>query len=372
LRDLVAATLENSGILGKIKAQLRANVYIALEEGDNVKNKSKLINQKLADFLSTTNGRLVAGLVREFLEFFDLNYSLAVFDPETNIGKDVKLRERSKLCEALGLTELTDTKAPLLSEILRLSKASVLKSESPTPTEVSVDDDGHTSAHISLQDDDTITSRSEKDNVQKNDDISESSDSKTPEILLKDNFDLLKRSTYAAAKSDVVKIDPGDSLKSIGETVKPKESFLSDLPPLGSKSSLSDLPPLTSGRNLAPLSKIPSKNNTAGQNIVTKKDPISSKPSKKDVIAADKPLAKKKIEGVPKLGFDSDHVISEKTDTYKKENKTQDGETSQEVTENIEEDLDSFLNSDLSTADMTEDKTIYEDASLKADYVESL
>ena len=143
LRDLVAATLENSGILGKIKAQLRANVYIALEEGDNVKNKSKLINQKLADFLSTTNGRLVAGLVREFLEFFDLNYSLAVFDPETNIGrikkcmnffkkhcnclsgKDVKLRERSKLCEALGLTELTDTKAPLLSEILRLSKVNI-------------------------------------------------------------------------------------------------------------------------------------------------------------------------------------------------------------------------------------------------------
>ena len=89
LRDLVAATLENSGILGKIKAQLRANVYIALEEGDNVKNKSKLVNQKLSNFLSTTNGRLVAGLVREFLEFFDLNYTLAVFDPETNIGRQI-------------------------------------------------------------------------------------------------------------------------------------------------------------------------------------------------------------------------------------------------------------------------------------------
>lgn len=34
LRDLVAATLETSGVLGKIKAQLRANVYIALEEGN--------------------------------------------------------------------------------------------------------------------------------------------------------------------------------------------------------------------------------------------------------------------------------------------------------------------------------------------------
>ena len=29
-------------------------------------------------------GRLVTGLVREFLEFFSLEYSLAVFDPESN------------------------------------------------------------------------------------------------------------------------------------------------------------------------------------------------------------------------------------------------------------------------------------------------
>ena len=54
--------------------------------GDNVKNKSKLVNSRLSDYLSTTNGRLVASLVREFLEFFDLHYTLAVFDPETNTG----------------------------------------------------------------------------------------------------------------------------------------------------------------------------------------------------------------------------------------------------------------------------------------------
>ena len=51
-----------------------------------MKTKSKLVNTRLADFLSTTNGRLVASLVREFLEFFSLDYTLAVFDPETNIG----------------------------------------------------------------------------------------------------------------------------------------------------------------------------------------------------------------------------------------------------------------------------------------------
>ena len=52
---------------------------------------------------------------REFLQFFDLDFSLAVFDPETNIGRDVQYRERTKLCTALGLTELTDPEAPLLS-----------------------------------------------------------------------------------------------------------------------------------------------------------------------------------------------------------------------------------------------------------------
>ena len=57
-------------------------------------------------------------------------------------------------------------------------------------SEVSVENDGHTSAHISLQDEDnTITSRSDKDNGKKTEGIRESSDSKTPtpEILLKDN-----------------------------------------------------------------------------------------------------------------------------------------------------------------------------------------
>ena len=47
-----------------------------------------MVNSRLSDYLSTTNGRLVASLVREFLEFFDLNYTLAVFDPETNTGEN--------------------------------------------------------------------------------------------------------------------------------------------------------------------------------------------------------------------------------------------------------------------------------------------
>ena len=39
---------------------------------------------EMVENFANSLGRLVTGLVREFLEFFDLEYSLAVFDPESN------------------------------------------------------------------------------------------------------------------------------------------------------------------------------------------------------------------------------------------------------------------------------------------------
>jgi len=433
LRDLVATTLENSGILGKIKAQLRANVYIALEEGENVKNKSKLINQNLIDFLSTTNGRLVASLVREFLEFFDLDFTLAVFDPETNIGKDFKYRERSKLIDALGLTELTDKKSPLLSEIMRLSKVSVLKSESPTPSEVSLDDQ-HTSVQTSLNEDLSSKSdvlensnrsvpgkisekngdKSEHSEIsyQKSDDkysddfslpkekqtsdMSDNSGSTTPEIPLKDStFNLLGNNSGGklGALSSTFTMEKEPENKKGGtldkESLKPKDAFLSDLPPLGGglgKSSLGDLPPLSMpGRGLAPLSKIPPK--SSEHDIFSKKegggkgvpgfsikssdvkDPTTQTKSKQQ----ENPFTvERKKSGAPSFGFDPDHVISEKSESGKKDSKTS-PDVSPDITENIEEELDSFLNSEISGGDdLTRDETIKDDASLKADYVESL
>jgi len=396
LRDLVAATLENTGILGKIKAQLRANVYLALEEGDKVKTKSKLVNQKLVDFLSTTNGRLVASLVREFLEFFDLDFTLAVFDPETNIGKDFKYRERSKLIDALGLTELTDTKSPLLSEIMRLSKVSVLKSESPTPTEVTIEeDDMHTSAHSSLNDD--LNSKSEileKSNNEKSiqsetshksdrysDDFSVSKDrnvssdssnnsESTPQINLKEDIKFIKNSNDDKSSDVMFKVENDKSSsrqKNVeADSLKPKDSFLMDLPPLGSKSSLGDLPPLSmprKGGGLAPLSKIPSKSSSIE---IEEKGNVKSSNLLKKTTKQDNNQAKK-LSNVPSFGFDPDHVISEKSDDILEKKQI---DSSPDITENIEEELDSVLNS--GGDDLTRDETIIEDQSLKADYVESL
>ncbi|XP_065787065.1 centrosomal protein 43 isoform X5 [Muntiacus reevesi] len=86
LRDLLVQTLENSGVLNRIKAELRAAVFLALEEQEKVENKTPLVNESLKKFLNTKDGRLVASLVAEFLQFFNLDFTLAVFQPETSTG----------------------------------------------------------------------------------------------------------------------------------------------------------------------------------------------------------------------------------------------------------------------------------------------
>ncbi|XP_060098189.1 centrosomal protein 43 isoform X6 [Heteronotia binoei] len=84
LRDLLVQTLESSGVLNKIKAELRAAVFLALEEQEKVENKTPLVNESLKTFLNTKDGRLVTGLVTEFLQFFNLDFTLAVFQPESS------------------------------------------------------------------------------------------------------------------------------------------------------------------------------------------------------------------------------------------------------------------------------------------------
>uniref|UniRef100_A0A994J7S5 Centrosomal protein 43 n=1 Tax=Homo sapiens TaxID=9606 RepID=A0A994J7S5_HUMAN len=53
LRDLLVQTLENSGVLNRIKAELRAAVFLALEEQEKVENKTPLVNESLKKFLNT-------------------------------------------------------------------------------------------------------------------------------------------------------------------------------------------------------------------------------------------------------------------------------------------------------------------------------
>ncbi|XP_078699802.1 uncharacterized protein LOC144926675 isoform X5 [Branchiostoma floridae x Branchiostoma belcheri] len=134
LRDLVAQTLETNGVLGKIRAQLRASVFLALEEQGALESKSQLVNQDLKKFLNTKEGRMVAALVREFLIHFNLDYSLAVFDPETNFDSCVqgeKYEGRDALARELNILESDDSsRLPLLTEVVKRMSSSGAKGRS--------------------------------------------------------------------------------------------------------------------------------------------------------------------------------------------------------------------------------------------------
>ncbi|NWW36615.1 FR1OP protein, partial [Panurus biarmicus] len=114
-------------------------------------NKAPLVNESLKSFLGTKDGRLVAGLVAEFLRFFNLDFTLAVFQPESSTLNGLDGREN--LARDLGITEAEGTVGgPLLLEVVRKCQqkktsggGEVILSDSQCPTSKS--SDGRSSAH---------------------------------------------------------------------------------------------------------------------------------------------------------------------------------------------------------------------------------
>ncbi|XP_013885438.1 centrosomal protein 43 [Austrofundulus limnaeus] len=118
LRDLLIQNLENSGVLNKLKAEMRAAVFLAMEDQDRLENKTPLVNEKLKKCLNTKDGRLVASLIVDFLQVFNLDFSLAVFQPEINLLSG--LDSRDQVSRELGLPDLELNKnTPLLLELVR-------------------------------------------------------------------------------------------------------------------------------------------------------------------------------------------------------------------------------------------------------------
>ncbi|KAM4713071.1 centrosomal protein 43 isoform 5-T5 [Anableps anableps] len=118
LRDLLIQNLENSGVLNKLKAEMRAAVFLAMEDQDRLENKTPLINENLKKCLNTKDGRLVASLIVDFLQVFNLDFSLAVFQPEINSLNG--LDSRDLVSRELGLSDSElNRNSPLLLELVR-------------------------------------------------------------------------------------------------------------------------------------------------------------------------------------------------------------------------------------------------------------
>lgn len=116
LRDLVIEALERNGSLAKIRALLRANVFLAFEDDyENIKQ-----NVSLDNILKLPEGKLSLSIVHEFLEFCNLKNTLFVYMAESRQKKDYSYDGSKKLSEKLNLPKMETVKEPVLITILKI------------------------------------------------------------------------------------------------------------------------------------------------------------------------------------------------------------------------------------------------------------
>jgi len=122
LKSLVVHTLETNGVLGEIRAQLRANVYKAIdsEEDQNATSGSR----PAAKLMTSPVGRLMAEIVAEFFEFYEFKHSLSVLVPESNLGKE--RRSRTEVAFDAGLVRVLSD-VSILEQLVGLATGSDLR-----------------------------------------------------------------------------------------------------------------------------------------------------------------------------------------------------------------------------------------------------
>ncbi|XP_049887197.1 centrosomal protein 43-like [Pectinophora gossypiella] len=171
LRDLVIEALEKNGSLAKIRALLRANVFLVFEdEYENIKQ-----NVSLDNILKLPEGSLCLSIVHDFLEFCNLKNTLFVYKAESRQRKDYNYEGQRKLAEKLNLLRNDNIQEPilitLLKQVLRSSHHKLLdqndlcnfKSQEKSTENIFKDDQNCT--YIVHEDSNTsTTSNSQSDN----------------------------------------------------------------------------------------------------------------------------------------------------------------------------------------------------------------
>lgn len=89
LKELIIQTLDAQGVLDKIRAQLRLQVFKAVQ---NDEGKMQNDNSKPVKMAQSPDGILAAALLRDFLECYKMKYSLNVLIPEFHLPQNQDVR----------------------------------------------------------------------------------------------------------------------------------------------------------------------------------------------------------------------------------------------------------------------------------------
>ncbi|KAF5841727.1 hypothetical protein DUNSADRAFT_11507 [Dunaliella salina] len=121
IKELVERALEKKRVLSQMKAELRAQVFLAIEEEETSSGfeglAAKTRNPQRDSLLSSEEGTLLVALVREFLEWAGLEFTAKVFEPE--MGPAAQYHGRMGLSKQLGMSGDVASQAPLLLKVLK-------------------------------------------------------------------------------------------------------------------------------------------------------------------------------------------------------------------------------------------------------------
>ncbi|KAK4792833.1 hypothetical protein SAY86_023268 [Trapa natans] len=126
LKTLTNCAQEKKGVLAKIRAEPRVNIFEEIVEENRAVESKDLppvllgsCNERTRQLHSSPSGRLLTALVCEYLDWAQLNHTLKVYQPECNLQKDSWKSELKEFSSKNGYDlNRNGDNAPLLLDVL--------------------------------------------------------------------------------------------------------------------------------------------------------------------------------------------------------------------------------------------------------------
>ena len=126
LKNIVIQNLEQEGTLGSLRAQLRAQVFKAIENYADTNTKQSAgfqwQNPVAGKIHDDPDSKIVALLIREYLEHYKMDYTLSVYLPEVAMQGQQHHISRDELAEKANIKSNADKEMgeqPLLVQLLQ-------------------------------------------------------------------------------------------------------------------------------------------------------------------------------------------------------------------------------------------------------------
>eukprot|EP00347_Sterkiella_histriomuscorum_P020175 403338816 len=145
LKNLVIQSLEEEGTLSTLRAQLRARVFHAIENHADTQSKQQAgfqwQNPTAQRIHENEDSKLIALMIKEYLEFYRMEYTLSTYIPEVALqNNESSGLSRDELIHKSGLQGLKQNQSDRNNQPLLVQMLKMLKEPSQVSQDKQVDD----------------------------------------------------------------------------------------------------------------------------------------------------------------------------------------------------------------------------------------